>query len=84
MSIIRVEVNEKIQKEAAIAVAEIGLTVSDACRILLTYMAHEKKMPFDHLIPNKRTLETLEAAKNGDFIGTYTLDMLFAELNADD
>ncbi len=43
----------------------MGLTVSDAMRILLTKIAREKKLPFD-LTPNNLTAETLRKSELGE------------------
>ena len=40
--IVRARIDEDIKKEAAIVLAEIGLTVSDAFRMLLIRIAREK------------------------------------------
>jgi hypothetical protein len=39
----------------------------------------------DELVPNAETLEAMEAAERGEFVGEYkTVDELFEALNADD
>jgi DNA-damage-inducible protein J len=83
-TIVRARINEQVKKEAAKVLAEIGLTMSDAFRMLLIRVAREKALPFEPLVPNATTLAAIEAARNGEFIGSYTLDNLFDELNADD
>lgn len=44
---------------------EMGLTVSDVMRIVLTRVANENALPFD-LQPNKLTLETMRKTALGE------------------
>jgi len=83
-SIVRARINEQIKEEAAVVLSEIGLTVSDALRMMLVRVAREKRLPFEPLVPNAITIKAIEAARRGEFITTCTLDNLFDELNADD
>jgi DNA-damage-inducible protein J len=83
-SIVRARINEKIKEEAAVVLSEIGLTLSDAFRLLLIRVAREKALPFEPLIPNATTIKAIEEARRGELISIGTLDDLFTELNADD
>jgi DNA-damage-inducible protein J len=40
----------------------MGLTVSDAVRLMLTKVAHEHALPFDPLIPNATTIAAMKEA----------------------
>ena len=57
-----------IKNEAATVLAKMGLTVSDLCRMALTRVAHEKRLPFSDDIPNALTRETIEKAERGEEI----------------
>ena len=46
-TIVRASVDEDIKNEAAAVLAEFGLTVSDAVRLLLIRIANEKSLTFD-------------------------------------
>lgn len=83
-AVVRARIDEQIKKEASIVLEAMGLTVSDAFRILLVRVAREKALPFEPLVPNAETIKAVEDARNGKFIATCTLDNLLAELNADD
>jgi DNA-damage-inducible protein J len=83
-SIVRARINEQIKEEAAVVLSEIGLTLSDAFRLLLIRVAREKALPFEPLIPNATTIKAIEEARRGELISIGTLDDLFTELNADD
>ncbi len=41
-----VRIDPAIKSEAAAVLAEMGLTFSDACRMVLTWIAREKRLPF--------------------------------------
>ena len=44
----------------------MGLTPSDAFRLLLKRIAAEKSLPFEPLVPNAETIEAMKAARRGD------------------
>ena len=83
--VVRARIDENIKKQAKIVLAEIGLTMSDAFRLLLTRIAKEKAMPYAPLIPNKETIKAMEDCDAG--IGMITAgntEELMRQLNADD
>lgn len=82
--IVRARIDEDIKNEAAIVLAEIGLTLSDAFRMLLIRIAREKALPFEPLVPNKETIEAIKAARRGDLVTIGSVDNLLVELNAND
>ncbi len=60
--------------------ADMGLTVSDAVRILLTKVAKEKALPFD-LNPNALTADTLRKSERGEDVHyAKDADELFDDL----
>lgn len=71
------------KEEATVVLAAMGLTVSDAFRLLLTRVARDKALPFEPLVPNADTLDAMKAARRGD-LETVTPDDLQAVLDADD
>ena len=83
-AVVRVRIDEHIKKEATVVLAAMGLTVSDAFRIMLTRVAHEKALPFELLIPNAKTIEAMKEARRGGLTSFATVDELMADLNADD
>ena len=52
---VHVRIDEKVKAEATKALEAMGLSVSDAVRLLLTRIATEKVLPFDVRVPNART-----------------------------
>ena len=82
--VIRARIDGKIKEEAAAVLAEIGLTVPDAFRLMMMRIAAEKRLPFEPLIPNEETAEAMEAARRGELVTVGGLSDLMADLNADD
>ena len=82
--LVQARIDGKIKKEAAIVLAAIGLTVSDAVRLMLTRVAQDKELPFEPLIPNAETIAAMEEADRGDLPSFNTIEELMADLLADD
>lgn len=82
-AVVRARIDAHIKEEASVVLASMGMTVSDAFRLLLTRVAREKALPFEPLIPNETTIAAMLAARRGE-TETVTLDQLQAVLDADD
>ena len=63
--VVRTRINEQIKAEATIVLESIGLSMSDAIRLMLTRVAREKALPFEPLIPNEETLQAIKEARAG-------------------
>jgi addiction module antitoxin, relB/dinJ family len=64
-SVIQTSIDEKINAEAATVLAEMGMTVSQAIRLMLTRVAQEKRLPFDPVLtPREETLAALQEARS--------------------
>ena len=83
-SVVRARIDEHIKEEAAAVLATMGLTLSDAYRIMLTRIAREKALPFDPLVPNAATIAAMKEARRGAVVTFDGVDALMAELNAPD
>lgn len=82
-ALVQTRINGDVKDEAAAVLAAMGLTVSDAVRLLLTRVAHDKALPFELLRPNAETIAAMEEARQG-ILETVTLADLQAVLDADD
>lgn len=82
-ALVTTRINESVKQEAAEVLASMGLTVSDAVRLLLTKVAKEKALPFEIWQPNAETVAAMQEARAGQ-LEVVTLDQLQAVLNADD
>lgn len=83
-TVVRARIDEQIKEEAAAVLAAMGLTVSDAFRLLLTRVAREKALPFEPLVPNEETIQAMKAARRGELVTVGHIDDLLASLNASD
>jgi DNA-damage-inducible protein J len=83
-SMVHIRVDGEVKLQASKALASMGLTVSDAVRILLTRIAAEKAMPFEVRVPNRETLAAIEAGERGEVTRADSVSAMMADLNADD
>lgn len=56
---VRARIDSETKQKAVTSLDAMGLTVSDAIRILLKRIADEGKFPFELRVPNKVTLEAM-------------------------
>ena len=88
MAVINIHVNDKVKKEAETIFKSLGLNMSVAMNLFLKKCINEKGIPFDLKIPNRETIETIEAMEgtnkilNGDIKrkSYKNVDELFEDL----
>ena len=81
---VRVRIDEHTKEQAAAVLADLGLTVSDAVRLMMTRIAQDGALPFDPLIPNAETIAAMEEARAGNLKGYANVEDLMKSLNEDD
>ena len=64
-AVVRSRISIKVKDEATEVLNDMGLTVSDLMRIVLTRVAKERSLPFD-LRPNALTQETMAKPARGE------------------
>ena len=62
--VVRSRIDADVKNRAAVVLGGMGLTVSDAIRIVLTRIANEEELPFD-LKPYKLTRATMRKTAQG-------------------
>ena len=82
--LVQARIDGPIKEEAAPVLAAMGLTVSDAVRLLLTRVAQEKALPFAPLIPNATTIKAMKEARNGGLPQFDSVQALMDDLHAQD
>lgn len=87
-AVVRARIDERVKAEAAEVLAEMGLTLSDAFRLLLRRVARDKALPFEpfHPMDDFQPGPITIAAMMEDLSGQPSfdsVDALFAHLNAD-
>ncbi len=83
-SVVRARIDGNIKIEAEAVLASIGLTASDAFRMLMMRIAKEKQLPFAPLVPNEETIEAMRATRRGELVTVGSADNLLEMLNAGD
>ncbi len=83
-ALVQTRIDGTVKREAATVLAAMGLTVSDAVRLMLTRVAHDKALPFEPLVPNEATIAAMAQARAGGLPSFDSVDALMADLNADD
>jgi DNA-damage-inducible protein J len=79
-TMVHVRVDEKTKKQATKTLAAMGISVSDAVRMLLLRVAAEKALPFDVKVPNATTVKALRAADRGRGTRSKSAEALFKDL----
>ena len=82
--LVQARIDGAIKKEASVVLEAMGLTISDAVRLLLTKVAREHALPFDPLIPNDTTIAAIMEARAGNLPSARTIKELKKALHADD
>ncbi|MGD0023389.1 MAG: type II toxin-antitoxin system RelB/DinJ family antitoxin [Xanthobacteraceae bacterium] len=82
-AVVRARIDQRIKNEAAAVLGAMGLTVSDAFRLMMVRIAKDKALPFEPLIPNAETIEAMKAARRGEVVTAGSPDKLVKSLNED-
>jgi len=77
---VHIRVDQKVKKKAAKTLAAMGMSVSDAVRMLLIRVAAEKALPFDVKVPNATTVKAMQALDRGEGKRFKSADDLFRDL----
>jgi len=83
-AVVRARIDADIKKEASLVLEAMGLTVSDALRMLLVRVATEKALPFAPLVPNSKTISAIREARERQLMSFGSTKELLKELNAED
>ena len=81
---VRARIDSETKARAAAALAAMGLSISDAIRLLMLRVVDERRLPFEVKAPNattRKAIAQLEAGKGKRFPTTAAL---LADLNEDD
>ena len=83
-TVVRVRIDAQVKERAAKVLADMGLSVSDAIRLLLIRAAAEKALPFEIKVPNPETRAAIVELENGAGKSFDSVADLAADLNAED
>lgn len=83
-TMVHVRIDQAVKTQAAATLAAMGLSVSDAVRMLLVRVAAEQALPFDVRVPNNETIAAIQELEAGCGVRFKSVDHLLTDLNADD
>ncbi|MDQ5908328.1 MAG: DNA protein [Pseudomonadota bacterium] len=83
-ALVQARIDRAVKEEATIVLSAMGLTVSDAVRLMLTKIAREHTLPFNPLIPNQETVEAMKEARRGNLPSAATIEQFLDAMNAQD
>lgn len=78
---VRARIDTDTKVRAADALDKMGLTVSDAIRLLMLRIADERRMPFDIKVPNAKTRQAIAELEAGGGKRFSSIEDLMADLN---
>jgi DNA-damage-inducible protein J len=81
---VHIRIDKRVKTQAAKALSAMGLSVSDAVRVLLTRVAVEKALPFDLKVPNAATARAMKEARAGGLASFNNVSDLMADLDSED
>ena len=79
-AVVRARIDTETKERAASALAAMGLSISDAIRLLMLRIADEQRLPFDIRVPNAQTGAAIEDLERGKGKRFATADALFEDL----
>ena len=65
-AVVRARIDATTKAEAAEALAEMGLSISDYIRMALVRVARDRAVPFPVKVPNALTVETMRKTERGE------------------
>lgn len=83
-SYVRARIDSKTKERAADALEAMGLSISDAIRLLMLRVADERRMPFEVKVPNATTRKAIAELEVGKGKRFTSVDDLMADLHEDD
>lgn len=80
---VRARIDPKTKLEAEAVLGAVGLSLSEAFRLMICRVVADRRLPFDPLVPNEETIAALRADLSGDVILVGDPSNLFAAIDAD-
>ena len=79
-TLVRARIDSETKKRATAALDAMGLSVSDAIRLLMLRIADEQRLPFAVQVPNSLTAQALEDLDSGKGKRFDSADEFFKDL----
>jgi DNA-damage-inducible protein J len=81
---VRARIDTVTKERASDALEAMGLSISDAIRLLMLRVADERRLPFEVKAPNAATREAIAELEAGKGKRFDSVEALMADLHADD
>ena len=81
---VRARIDTNTKERAAEALEAMGLSISDAIRLLMLRIADERRLPFEVRVPNATTRQAMAELEAGKGKRFASVEALMADLHADD
>jgi DNA-damage-inducible protein J len=81
---VRARIDTETKERAAGALEEMGLSISDAIRLLMLRVADERRLPFEVKVPNAKTRKAIAELESGKGKGFANVNALMTDLREDD
>jgi DNA-damage-inducible protein J len=81
---VRARIDSATKKRATDTLAAMGMSISDAIRLLMFRVVDERRLPFEVKAPNATTRKAIAELESGKGKRFRTVRALTADLNADD
>ena len=81
---VRARIDTATKERAADTLAAMGLSISDAIRLLMLRIVDERRLPFEIKVPNARTRKAIAELEAGKGKRSANVKALISDLNADD
>ncbi len=81
-TVVRARIDSDTKARATKALQAMGLSVSDAIRLLLLRVADEKRLPFEVKVPNAATVEAMKELEEGKGKRFDSAEELFRDLRS--
>ncbi len=79
-TVVRARIDSDTKERASEALQAMGLSVSDAIRLLLLRVADEKRLPFTIQVPNPTTAKAMKELEDGKGQRFGSAEALFRDL----
>ncbi len=78
-TVVRARINSDVKTEAMEVLEAMGLTISDAIRLLLLRVAEEKQLPFIVKVPNAATAKAMKELEAGGGTRYSSVEEMFED-----
>lgn len=81
-TVVRARIDADTKERAADALEAMGLSISDAIRLLMLRIADERRLPFEVKVPNATTRKAIKELEAGKGKRANSVEELLEELNS--